>query len=305
MRPKSLFRLLPLLLTALFTASCGDRSVVAPSGLPSATLAVTPTPLAPGRVTIISIDGLRPDALFEAGAPNIIALAGRGAHTWRARTIMPSTTLPSHTSMLTGYAPDVHGISWDDYEPARGALSVPTLFGIAQAHGLKTAMVVGKEKFATFRDTGGCDSWVLTLRGDDDVASRAGALAGTSRPDLLFVHLPDVDLAGHASQWMSPQYLDAVRAADRAVGRLLASLPADMTVILTADHGGHLNNHGTTDAVDITIPWIIAGPAIASGRDLSSSVATMDTAATAALILGVQLSPDAGGRPVLEALRQR
>jgi predicted AlkP superfamily pyrophosphatase or phosphodiesterase len=252
---------------------------------------------------IISIDGLRPDALIQAGAPNILALANRGAYSWRARTILPSTTLPSHTSMLTGYTPDVHGVSWDDYNQTRGLLSVPTLFSVAHAKGLRTAMVVGKEKFALFRDTGACDTWVFTTRGDDDVSARASAVVSTARPDLLFVHMADVDLTGHRSQWMSDAYLDAVRRADQAVGRLLASLPADMTVILTADHGGHLGDHGTEDSRDTLIPWVIAGPGTMVGRQLSSSVATVDTAATAALILGVQLAPDASGRPVFEAIR--
>ncbi len=256
-------------------------------------------------MAIISIDGLRPDALTEASAPNILALANRGAYSWRAKTIMPSTTLPSHTSMLTGYGPDVHGISWDDYQPARGPLLVPTLFSAAHERGLRTAMVVGKEKFALFRDSGSCDTWLLTTSGDADIVSQASRLMSAARPDLLFVHLPDVDLTGHATQWMSDDYKSAVSRADQAVGRLLLSLPADMTVILTADHGGHLNDHGTADAVDTTIPWIIAGPTIQSGRQLSSGIATVDTAATAAAILGVSLPADSNGRVISEAFRQR
>ena len=85
--------LIPLL-AALVVACGGGRSVVAPSQAgPNAAAFVAPTP---GKVAIISIDGLRADALVEAGAPNIQALAGRGAYTWRAQTILPSTTLPSH-----------------------------------------------------------------------------------------------------------------------------------------------------------------------------------------------------------------
>lgn len=294
--------LLPLL-AALLAACGGGRSVVSPSQTgANAPAFVTP---APGKVTIISIDGLRADALAEAGAPNIQVLAGRGAYTWRAQTVLPSTTLPSHTSMLTGYRPDVHGIVWDDYLPERGALVVPSLFSIARSRGLRTAMVVGKNKFTTFRDTGGCDTWRITTLGDDDVATQAIQIATTVRPDLLFVHLPDVDLTGHRTKWLSPEYLDAVRRADAAVGRLVASLPADMTVIVTADHGGHQSDHGTSDAADLTIPWVIVGPAIAAGHSLTTAVSTVDTAATAALLLGVELPYDVSGRAVVEALRSR
>lgn len=162
-------------------------------------------------------------------------------------------------------------------------------------------MVVGKEKFKTFRDTGACDTWLLSSLGDDDVVLQATMVIAAARPDLIFVHLPGVDLAGHTSKWMSPAYLDAVRRADQAVGRLLAWLPNDTTVILTADHGGHGIEHGAEEPADTTIPWIIAGPAIVSGRQLTSTVATVDTAATAALLLGVQLPRDVTGRSVSEA----
>ena len=269
--------------------------------------ALSPAPAAPviptitnGKVAIISIDGLRPDAIQQTGAPNIMALVSRGAFSWRAQTIFPSHTLPSHVSMLTGYGPEEHGMTWDDYEPARGQIMVPTIFGLARAKGLRTGMVAGKEKFTYFRDAGGCDTFALAAALDDDVASRA-VLAAAARPDLLFVHLPQVDLTGHAKQWMSPEYLEAVRRADAAVGRIVAALPADTTIILTADHGGHGDGHSAGNSQDSTIPWVIAGPSTARGKQLTSGISTMDTAATAAFVLGVALQPDAQGLPVYEA----
>jgi arylsulfatase A-like enzyme len=290
-----------ILTAGLTLAACGGRVPTSPSG----PAPVTPAPVIPvittGKVVIISIDGLRPDAIQIAGSPSIMALAARGSFTWSAQTIYPSNTLPAHISMLTGYAPDEHGITWDDYLPMRGTILVPTLFSAARAKGLRTAMVVGKEKFTTFRDTGACDTWVLAAPDDDDVANRVST-ALSARPDLLFVHLPDVDLVGHAKRWMSPEYLTAVRRADAAVGRIVASLPPDTTIILTADHGGRPEGHGSDSPEDTTIPWIVAGPSTARGRALPSyAVRTTDTAATAAFVLGVSLQPDAVGRPVYDA----
>jgi predicted AlkP superfamily pyrophosphatase or phosphodiesterase len=252
----------------------------------------------PARVAIISVDGLRPDAILTAGAANILALASRGAYSWRAQTILPSTTLPSHVSMLSGFTPDAHRIVWDDYTTDRGPIPVPTIFSVARGQGRRTAMIAGKHKFTYFCDMGACDAWSISGNGDDDLTARA---MREGSADLLFVHLPDVDLTGHASGWMSEPYLAAVRRADLAVGRIVSSLPLDTTVILSADHGGHLAQHGSSDALDMTIPWIVAGPRVASGRQLSSSIRTVDTAATAAYVLGVPLQPGAAGRPVLEA----
>jgi phosphopentomutase len=137
-------------------------------------------------------------------------------------------------------------------------------------------------------------------RADPDIAEQAVAqiYAGA---DLLFIHLPDVDLSGHASLWMSTAYKDKVAKADEALGRIMSALPDSATVILTADHGGQAARHGTTDAVDMTIPWIIAGPRIRQAYALTAPVSTMDTAATALHILGLTLPPDLSGKPVLEA----
>jgi arylsulfatase A-like enzyme len=285
-----------LLATMASLAGCGGNPV-APSAPPP--LPVNAPSAAPGKVAIISIDGLRPDALLTVGAPNILTLADRGAYSWQAQTVMPSTTLPSHISMLSGFPPEVHGIVWDDYIKERGPIPVPTLFGVARSLGRRTAVMAGKHKFTYFCEgPGRSDVCTITSNGDDEVTS--GAVSSRA-VDLLFVHLPDVDVNGHRSGWMSDAYLTAVRQADVAVGRIVSSLPADTTVILSADHGGHLSEHGSSQTSDTTIPWIIAGPRIAPGRRLSSGIRTVDTAATAAYVLGFPLQPGAAGRPVLEA----
>ncbi|HZM51742.1 MAG TPA: alkaline phosphatase family protein [Vicinamibacteria bacterium] len=258
----------------------------------------SPSPSTP-RVVIFSVDGLRPDALLQAGAPAIMGLAARGAYTWQAQTIMPSTTLPSHASMLSGYLPSAHGITWDDYRPEKGLIPVPTVFTAARAAGLRTVLVAGKEKFRQLDVPGMIQRFDLCAGDDQEVATRAIAesMAGF---DLMFVHLPQTDMTGHAQGWMSGAYLDAIANADRAVGRVLAVLPEGTTVIVTADHGGHDWNHGTTQAVDMRIPWVAAGPRIPA-RALTRSIVTTDTAATAAWVLGLNLSGGATGRPVLEA----
>jgi arylsulfatase A-like enzyme len=261
----------------------------------------SPSPVAPTqpRVVIISIDGLRVDALFAAGTPVLSAFASQAAYTWQAQTIMPSTTLPSHASMLSGYPPSVHGITWDDYRPANGPIGVPTVFALARAAGLRTVLIAGKDKFRQLDVPGTVQRFDLCAGDDQEVASRAvgEALAGF---DLMFVHLPQVDLTGHAQGWMSPGYLSAVSGADSAVGRILAALPSGTTVILTADHGGHDWNHGTNMAADMTIPWMVVGPRVLP-HALSTRVNTTDTAATAAFVLGFSLSSGASGRAVREA----
>ncbi len=280
--------------SGLFAIACGAAS------LPTSPAIPTPTPAAPVRVVIVSIDGLRPDAVQQLNPPNLRALREKGAYTWQAQTITPSNTLPSHVSELTGYPPARHGITWDDYLPAKGTIQVPTIFLAARRANQRTAMVAGKEKFNTLRDTAEMDVFVGGTRSDADVAEQAVAQLYTG-VDLLFVHLPDVDLAGHATSWMSATFLDKVAKADAAVGRIMGALPENTTLIVTADHGGHGSNHGTTDRLDMTIPWIVAGPRIRPGYAITGPVSTLDTTATAAYVLGLTLPADVPGKPVLEA----
>jgi phosphopentomutase len=203
--------------------------------------------------------------------------------------------------MLTGVAPDVHRISWDDYQPDRGCITVPTIFGLAHEAGQRTILVAGKQKFQHLNVPGTVDTIVLTPRGDADVANEAIVQVFTGF-GLLFVHFPDTDLSGHTSGWLSSTYLARVGEADRAIGRLLGALPAETTVILTADHGGHGSNHGTGMTEDMAIPWIIAGPRIGGrGREILSTVRTVDTAATALFVLGIAGPVGMTGQVVSEA----
>jgi predicted AlkP superfamily pyrophosphatase or phosphodiesterase len=283
-----------VVVTCSLLAGCaGSSSITAP----------TPTPPPPSpKVVVISVDGLRPDAITELVAPNIHALAQRGARALDAQTVMPSNTLPAHVSMLSGYAPSVHKVAWDDYMPERGGIQVSTVFAAAKAAGLRSVLVAGKEKFNHFRDTGTVDTCIVAGRGDEDVANE-GIVQTAAAWDLMFVHFGGVDLVGHSRGWMSAAYIVQVNNTDRSVGRLLAALPRQATVILTADHGGHGAGHGTSMAVDMTIPWLIAGPGIPEGLLLTRRIQTTDTAATVAHLLSIRLPPDVAGKPVLEAFQ--
>jgi arylsulfatase A-like enzyme len=275
---------------ALLPGACGKGPPTAPPSPPAA---------APRKVVIVSIDGLRGDAA-QAAAPNLASLAGRGASTWRAQTVVPSITLSAHASMLSGDTPGIHGMTGPDWDPRQAPIPVPTVLALAREVGLGTAMVVGKSKLAYLNPPGSTDVFVV-CGSDDDVATRAlvEILSGT---DLVFVHLPDTDLAGHEHGWMTAPYMAALSRADAALGRLLDAAPPPTTFIVTADHGGHGKDHGSAASVDVTIPWVIAGPAVKNGWALTGPVRVFDTAPTAAVLLGLPVPASMEGRPVLEAL---
>src|SRR5205823_8983150 len=100
----------------------------------------------------------------------------------------------------------------------------------------------------------------------DTVGSQVIAYLATARPALTFVHLPDVDLAGHAYGWMSPEYLAAVRHVDSVVAGIWqaakTAFGADLTMIITADHGGIGLGHSDGSPLARTIPWIAWGKGV-------------------------------------------
>src|SRR5438128_3920032 len=90
----------------------------------------------PRTVVLFSIDGVRPDGLLEADTPTIDSLMARGSVSLTAQTVMPSVTLPCHTSMLRGVDVPRHGITSNTFQPL--ARPVPSLFDVAKAAGKRT-----------------------------------------------------------------------------------------------------------------------------------------------------------------------
>lgn len=309
---RSSLRFLTVVLTGTAVlAGCGGRSHYVREEPLAASAALRPVQSPTGHVVLVSLDGLRPDAIERYEATTLQRLAREGSWTHSATTIMPSKTLPSHTSMLTGEFPDEHGMHWNTNRTgSRGLVEVPTIFGVARARGYRTAAFFSKAKFQHLQLPGTLDysqapggrygGWSerRTMR---DVE----AYLAEARPHLLFVHLREPDAAGHTYGWMTPEYGAAVRAADHALARLISASDhafgrGAYTLIVTADHGGHGFSHGSDDERDVTIPWIAWGRGVRPGP-LDGRVQTVDTAATVLWLLGLHEPSEWAGTPVIPA----
>ncbi|MBE0671492.1 MAG: alkaline phosphatase family protein, partial [Anaerolineales bacterium] len=240
---------------------------------------------------------------------NVMTLMQTGAYTLNAQTIMPSLTLPAHASMLVGTCPAKHIVRWNEYVPQNGFALGTDIFDLAQAAGMQTAMVVGKEKLRQITEPGSTDFFEFIDKTDKikdtSTVERLAIKQIQQGFDLMFVHFPDGDLAGHEDGWMSRQQLRAYKRNDELFGLMLQALKANglydgTMIIITSDHGGHDTTHGTDLPEDMTIPWIISGPGIVPG-ELSTQVYTMDTAATSAFALGLPIPAEWDGTPVYEA----
>lgn len=263
------------------------------------------------HVIIISIDGLRPDALQMAEPVNLRALWEAGAYSWSAQTVHPSSTLPAHASMVSGVTVEKHGVRWNGYEPRRGFIRVPTIFSLAHQAGLSTAAVVGKIKLLHLTPPDVVDfidnpSPVAVA---EEVAASAATYFAAHRPSLMFVHFADPDVAGHRYGWLSGHQLESIRRVDRALTLLLDVLKKDdrstrTLLIITADHGGHRRQHGSYHIDDMTIPWILVGPSVRANVLLERPVRVYDTAAMALFALGLPVPEEWDGEPILEPLER-
>ncbi len=264
------------------------------------------------HVIVVSIDGLRPEAIDTYGATTLQRLMREGSYTLSGRTIDPSKTLPSHTSMLTGQPPERHGVLWNTPVTAKAStIDLPNVFGLARARGYTTAAFFSKAKFQPLQVEGTLDysqapgGWFGRWSGHRTLTDVTRYLEA-ARPNLLFVHISDPDAAGHRSGWMTAAYGRAVQAADAEVNRLMtvaarAFGEGNFSIIVTADHGGHDSNHGSDDPRDVTIPWIAWGRGVKPGLLTPASVRTMDTAATVLWLLAIDRPADWTGQPVIHA----
>ncbi len=257
---------------------------------------------------LVVIDGCRPDGIQQADTPNIDSLIARGAYTFNAQSVVPSSTLPCHTSMFRGVTPARHGITTNTWVPM--VRPVPSIVETARAMNRKTAFIYNWEQLRDLAAPGSLDFSYFTdncddREGDLTIARIAAEHLAAEQPDFCFVYLGVVDIAGHNHGWMSAEYIEQIAMADRAIGILLrqletASLLDRYFILVQSDHGGHEKTHGTDMPEDLTIPWIAAGAKVGQRGEIRGPVRIFDTAPTLARVLDLQLSADWEGKPITQ-----
>lgn len=259
-------------------------------------------------VILFSVDGMRPDAMAQASTPTIDRLIETGSHSLTARCVMPSVTLPCHTSMHRGVDVPRHGITTNTFQPL--ARPVPSLFDVASKHEKRTGFFIN---WPELRDLCLPDSLdVAVLLRDNGKPSDDWNVVNAALPyiekagfDLLFVYLGHTDSAGHQSGWMSAPYMAAIENADACIGRVLeVAEDSGRTVVslVQSDHGGHEKSHGTMMDEDMLIPWVLSGPGVRQGHTLVGPVRIFDTCPTLATLLGLPMAKEWEGVPLEEAL---
>jgi hypothetical protein len=211
--------------------------------------------LAPSRsAVVVLVDGLGYDLLRQRSghAPFLRGLLPAAR---RLAAGFPSTTATSMGTFGTGLPPGVHGLvgyevlvpgqdrllnelSWENGPDPRRWQPEPTVFEQAAADGVAVTRI-GPGFFdgsgltnAALR--GGSFTAAASLDARVDAAVEAVRRGGRS---LVYLYWGELDKVGHVHGCQSWEWGDELELIDQALGRLVASVPSDTAVFITADHG--------------------------------------------------------------------
>lgn len=209
------------------------------------------------RIVVLLVDGLGYHLLPIAAphAPTLAeVLASRTGTLTELACAFPSTTPTSLTSFGTGMLPGAHGVlgftvnvpgtdrvlthvAWaDDPAPALWQ-PLPSVFDRAAAAGLGT-VIVGRPEFAgsgLTRAAYGAARYVGAARSDELAERILSELRAA--PGLVYAYHPTLDAMSHLYGIDSTQWRKAAASVDRLITRIVAELPSDAALVVTADHG--------------------------------------------------------------------
>ncbi|MDY1034826.1 ectonucleotide pyrophosphatase/phosphodiesterase [Stenotrophomonas sp. CFBP8980] len=213
------------------------------------------------KLLLVSIDGLRADALDRGITPNLQRIIDGGVRAKWMTPSYPSLTFPNHYTLVTGLRPDHHGIihnSMDVAELGPFKLSDAATVTKVEWWGGEPIWVSAEQagvRTATW-SWPGSEAEIKGIRPsqwrryDESIAleARADSVLGWLRrtdvdaPRLATLYLETVDKAGHRHGPESAEYIAAVKQADAVVGLLLDGLQqhglsADTNVVVVSDHG--------------------------------------------------------------------
>ncbi len=248
------------------------------------------------KALIIGIDGCRPDALLAAKAPNLHALIKNGAFSDKAQTGDMTASGSGWGSLLTGVWREKHGVRGNTFDQSNFAEFPDMLSRIKKVRPESyVASIVHWDPIQKLIvKTADVNAAYKT---DPEVTKAACQLLADKNPDLLFVHLDDVDGAGHKHGFdpKLPMYLEGIGKADEQVGEILKAVESrktykneDWLVVVSTDHGGSGKGHGANTPEHRTIFVIVSGKAAAKGT-IEPAPGIVDVAPTVMKHLGIPI----------------
>jgi predicted AlkP superfamily pyrophosphatase or phosphodiesterase len=204
-------------------------------------------------VLMISIDGMRPDAVLQADEhglkiPVLRSFLIEGSYAQEVMNVNPTVTNPNHATLVTGVLPREHGIynnrpfaptaklppSYSSYSQ----IKAPTLWRAAKDAGLKTGSIL----WPVTAQAGDIDFNLREGSDEDDrqIGNDAITLIEQQGPELLTIHFVALDHRQHESGPFSAAGNATLERIDAVLGRIIAAqkkVHPDSVIAIVSDHG--------------------------------------------------------------------
>ena len=269
------------------------------------------------KVLTIALDGLRPDALLAANAPNIDSLTdGTFFGTMGPSGIFPTNAQSEHLTFsgpgwgayMTGLHVDRHGADTNGFEnvvPGTTDWFTPLeAFNPALHTHRVLTWAIASTSFPSGADT--AENFEYNQNGDVLMTNRAVQLMQDPLTDAVMMFYSDTDTAGHTYGFdpASPGYLAEIADSDALIGQVLTAMKTrptfnneDWLVVVTSDHGGIGTGHAGGLPLQRTIPFIVAGP-LATTVVPQANPRQVDVAATVLTYFGAPIPANYDGHAI-------
>ena len=211
----------------------------------------------PASVVMISLDGTRPADIAAGRLPGLSRMAKRGAIAAKLLPSFPSNTFPNHVTLVTGVAPERHGIVDNTFvDPERGLfakqdipswIQVEPIWSLLGRAGVLSASFYWVGSEGAWPGGGGPRYWrpFSSKTPEDEKVDQILAwldLPEAERPRLITSWFHGADHAGHHHGPDSPEVARSLAGQDLALERLLQGISdrglwPSTTVLVVSDHG--------------------------------------------------------------------
>ncbi len=251
------------------------------------------------NIFIIGIDGAG-SAMLDDRCVNIKNFIQKSTVFNNATTVFPPISAQAWGSLLLSVLPEKHGYTNNSIETHKHEQNdiYPSLFRYVKENNSNLQMAsicrwnpinigVIENYDEIIKQTGNTD---------EEITNKAIDYINNSGDCLLFIHLDDLDHAGHEFDYFTDKYMDVLPSVDKNIGAILNAIETsgkmkDSLIFLVSDHGGGAKPkaHGENDAKDMNIAIIAYGNKFEANAINSKRVSIMDITPTILQHLNITL----------------
>lgn len=229
------------------------------------------------KTLVVGIDGASFDVLALSSIPRLNALMDGGTVSTSnlyADPMAPTVSGPGWSTIATGVWPDKHNVVDNGFGAPKYDQYPDYMTRMETADPRTSTLVVGTWDPISTTIFGSAVDKRVAGKTDARTTSVVTDYLKNGNPDSTFVHLDEVDGAGHSFGTDSASYREALARADMQLGEMLDAIAARPTyasekwmIVVTADHGHTVaGGHGGNSMGERKTFVIANGPGVPAGQ---------------------------------------